>query len=188
MKKLSECRSNIDDQLRRWHLSQHIGSVQEHELILNRSGLPHDLASKQLKRLWICAKYRHEMGKNWHPCWTCQYPLHSGRKKELKTRNALNIVMSREINTVYGNYVPMESRRCGELTTQLHISNILSLTERSLKVRRLTVLFRFFFNLRLLFSLCPYKKLVRTIIRLTHFFSTPSFLKENLCIYDKYRC
>ena len=63
LKKLSECRSNIDDQLRRWHLSQHIGSVQEHELITNRSGLLHDLASKQLERLWICAKYRHDMGK-----------------------------------------------------------------------------------------------------------------------------
>ena len=62
LKKLSECRSNIDDQLRRWHLSQHIESVQEHELILNRSALPHDLASK-LERLWICAKYRHDMGK-----------------------------------------------------------------------------------------------------------------------------
>ena len=38
--KLSDCRSNIDDQLKRWHLSQHIGFVQERELILNRSGLP----------------------------------------------------------------------------------------------------------------------------------------------------
>ena len=49
--------------LRRWHLSQHIGSVQEQELILNRSGLPHDLASKQFERLLICAKHRHDMGK-----------------------------------------------------------------------------------------------------------------------------
>ena len=57
--KRSECRSSIDEQLRRWHLSQRIGSVQEQELILNRSGLPHDLASKQLERLWICAKHRH---------------------------------------------------------------------------------------------------------------------------------
>ena len=62
--KLSDCRSNIDDQLKRWHLSQHIGFVQEHELILNRSGLPHDLASEQLERLWICEKHRHD--KNIH--------------------------------------------------------------------------------------------------------------------------
>ena len=58
---LSDCRSNIDDQLKRWHLDQHIGFVQEHELILNRSGLPHDLASEQLERLWICEKHRHDM-------------------------------------------------------------------------------------------------------------------------------
>ena len=132
--KLSECRSYIDDQLRRWHLSQRIGSVREHELILNRSGLPHYLASKQLERLWICAKHRHDMGKNWRPRWTCQYPLHSGRKEELKTRNAVNLVMSREIVALYGKHVPAGSRKCGELRTQLHISNVLSLTERSLKV------------------------------------------------------
>ena len=59
--KLSDCRSNIDDQLRRWHLSQQIEFVQEHELILNRSGLPHDLASEQLERVWICEKHRHNM-------------------------------------------------------------------------------------------------------------------------------
>ena len=59
--KLSDCRSNIDDQLKRWHLSQHIGFVQEHELILNRSGLPHDLSSEQLERQWICEKHRQDM-------------------------------------------------------------------------------------------------------------------------------
>ena len=61
---LSECRSNIDD--------QHIESVQEQELILNRSGLPHDLASETLERPWICAKHRLDMGKNWRPRPTCQ--------------------------------------------------------------------------------------------------------------------
>ena len=131
--KLSKCRSNIDDQLRKWHLSQHTGSVQEHELILNRSGLPHDLTSEPLERLWICEKYRHNMGKNCRPHRTCQYPLHSGWK-ELKTRNAVHIVMSREINATYGKHVPMGSRKCGELITQLHKSNVLSLTERSLRV------------------------------------------------------
>ena len=87
--KISDSRSSIDDQLKRWHLSQHIGFMQEHDLILNRSGLPHDLASEQLERLWICEKHRHDTGKNWRRLWTCQYPLHSGRKKELKTRNAV---------------------------------------------------------------------------------------------------
>ena len=92
--KFSDCRSSIDDQLKRWHLSQHIGFVQERELILNRSGLPHDLASEQLERLWICEKHRNDMGKSLRPRRTCQYPLHSGRKRELKTWNAVNMVMS----------------------------------------------------------------------------------------------
>ena len=143
---LSECRSNIDDQLQKWHLSQHIGSVQEHEVILNRSGLPHDLASEQLERLWICKKHRQDMGRNWRPRQTCQYPLHSGRKKELKTRNAVNIVMSREINAIYGKHVPMGTRKCGELITQLHKSNVHSLTEWSLKVQDKQFCFVFFFN------------------------------------------
>ena len=59
--KLSDCGSNIDDQTKRSHLSQHIGFVPEHELILNRSGLPHDLASEQLELLWICENHRHDM-------------------------------------------------------------------------------------------------------------------------------
>ena len=59
--KLSDCRSNIDDRLKRWHLGHHIGFVQEHELILNRSGLSQDLASEQLERLWIREKHRHDM-------------------------------------------------------------------------------------------------------------------------------
>ena len=53
----SECRSSTDEQLRKWHLSQRIGSVQDQELVLNRSDLPHDLASKQLERLLICVKH-----------------------------------------------------------------------------------------------------------------------------------
>ena len=124
--KLSECRSYIDDQLRRWHLSQYIGSVQEQELIFNRSGLPHDLASKKLQRLWICAKHSHDIGENWRPRRTCQYPLHSGRKEDLKTRKSVNIFMSREIIAVFGKHVPSGSRKCGELITQLHTLLVLN--------------------------------------------------------------
>ena len=85
---------DVDDQLKRWNLSRHIGFVQEHELILNRSGLPHDLASERLERLWICEKHRRDMAKNRRAHQTCLYPLHCGQKKELKTRNAVNMVMS----------------------------------------------------------------------------------------------
>ena len=48
---LAECRDNVADQLQTWHLSQLKGTVQEYELIVNRSGLPHDLSSDQFERL-----------------------------------------------------------------------------------------------------------------------------------------
>ena len=109
--KLSDCRSNIDDQLQTWHLSQLIGSIQEFEIILNRLGLPHDLSPEQLEGLWICDKHRNHFGKNWRPRRTCQYPLHSGRQKQLKTRNAVSPDMSREITGIYGKHVPAGSRK-----------------------------------------------------------------------------
>ena len=55
--KLSECRDNVDDQLQTWHLSKLKGTAQEYELIVNRSGLLHDLSSDQFERLWICEKH-----------------------------------------------------------------------------------------------------------------------------------
>ena len=67
--KLSDCGSNIDDQTKRSHLSQHIGFVPEHELILNRSGLPHDLASEQLQLLCICENHRHVERRVTSPTW-----------------------------------------------------------------------------------------------------------------------
>ena len=118
---LSECRDNVDDQLQTWHLSQLKGTVQEYELIVNRSGLPHDLSSDQFERLWICKKHRDDMGRNWRPLRPCQYPLHSGRKKQLKTRNAVNPGTSKEIYTIYGKHVPIGSRKF-DLSSILHAS------------------------------------------------------------------
>ncbi len=109
--KLSDCKNNVDDQLQTWHLSQLKGKLQEYELILNRSELPHDLSSDQLEHLWICEKHRDDMGRNWRPRRTCQYPLHSGRKKKLKTRNAVNPDMSKEIKIIYGKHAPIGSRK-----------------------------------------------------------------------------
>ena len=109
--KASKCRSNVDDQLHAWHLSHLKGTVQEYELILDRSGLPHDLSLDQAEQLWICKKHRENMGRNWRPRCTCQYPLHSGRKKQLKTRNAVKPVMSREINTIFRKHVPTGSHK-----------------------------------------------------------------------------
>ena len=41
--KLSECRGDINDHLQACHLGQFKGTVQEYELIVNRSRLSHDL-------------------------------------------------------------------------------------------------------------------------------------------------
>ena len=113
--KLSDFRGNIDDQLQTWHLSQLIGSIQEFEIILNRLGLPDNLSPEQLEGLWICEKHRKHFGKNWRPRRTCQYPLHSGRLKQLKTRNAVSPDMSREITGIYGKHVPVGFRKSEEL-------------------------------------------------------------------------
>ena len=51
--KLFQCRDNVDDQLQTWLK----GTAQEYELIVNRSGLLHDLSSDQFERLWICKKH-----------------------------------------------------------------------------------------------------------------------------------
>ena len=109
--KVSECRSDIDDHLQACHLSQLRGKVEEYDLIVNSSGLPRDLSPNQLEELCICDKHRGDMGKNWRPRRTYQYPLHSGRKKQLNTRNAVHLDMSREINIIFGELVATGSRK-----------------------------------------------------------------------------
>ena len=71
--------------------------------------MPHDLSPDQLEELWICEKHRGNMGKNWRPRRTFQYPLHNGWKKQLNTRNAVHLDMSREINTIFVELVPTGS-------------------------------------------------------------------------------
>ena len=54
--KLSDCKSGIDDSLRKLNVLSHFhGQLVEYDLILNRSGLAHDLSFDQLERLWIRA-------------------------------------------------------------------------------------------------------------------------------------
>ena len=66
--KLSDCKSSIDDSLRKLNVLSHFqGQLLEYDLILNRSGLAHDLSFDQLERLWICEKHRNDMGKYWRP-------------------------------------------------------------------------------------------------------------------------
>ena len=110
--KLSDCKSSIDDSLRKLNdLSHFQGQLLEYDLIFNRSGLAHDLSFDQLQRPWICEKHRNDMKKYWRPRQTCQYPLHRpGPKKKLRTRNAVNASMSREINQIFGKNLPIGSR------------------------------------------------------------------------------
>ena len=64
--KVSECGSDIDDH-QACHQSQLRGKVQEYDLIVYGSGLPHDLSPNRLEELWIYDKHRGDMGKNWRP-------------------------------------------------------------------------------------------------------------------------
>ena len=112
--KLSDCKSGIDDSLRKLNVLSHFhGQLVEYDLILNRSGLAHDLSFDQLERLWICGKHRNGMGRNWRPRQTCQYALHRpAPEKKLRTRNTVNASMSRGINLIFGKNVPIGSREC----------------------------------------------------------------------------
>ena len=66
--KLSDCKSSIDDSLRKLNVHSHFQEqLLEYDVILNRSGLAHDLSFDQLERLWICEKHRNDMGKYWRP-------------------------------------------------------------------------------------------------------------------------
>ena len=42
-----------------------------------------------------CEKHRHDIERKWHPHHTCQYLLHSGQKKERKTRNFVINILSK---------------------------------------------------------------------------------------------
>lgn len=118
VKNLLECKDDIESHLRSCHLSKLIGNVEEHDLILMRAG-KFDLSTHQRECYSICPKHRHNLGRNWRPLRTCQYPLHSGARKKLKNRDVVNVQMSKNIQTIFGVTVPIGS---GKRTT-LNISN-----------------------------------------------------------------
>lgn len=88
-----------------------LSTIPECEIIINRCCLPLDLSPYQLEQLWICQKHRDAMTKDWRPRLTCQYPLHSGTKKKLSTRNVITAELSKQIDTMYGERVPTGSRK-----------------------------------------------------------------------------
>lgn len=88
-----------------------LSTIPEYEIIINRCSLPLDLSTNQIEQLWICKKHSDDLTKYWRPRITCQYPLHSGPKSKLSTRNGITDEVSRQIDTIYGKRVPVGSRK-----------------------------------------------------------------------------
>ena len=107
---LLECNDDISGHLNSCHLSQLVGTLQEHDLILNRAAM-YEVSPPQLQSLYICKKHRLSLGKKWRPLKSCQYPQHMGRKSKLTSRNTVNPTTCREIHMIFGTNVAMGSRK-----------------------------------------------------------------------------
>ena len=59
--------------------------------------------------MWICSKHRYNLGRNWRPLKTCQYPLHSDAKKVLKNIDVVTLQMSKYTQKIFGITVPIGS-------------------------------------------------------------------------------
>lgn len=108
VRRLVECKDDITSHLQSCHLSKLIGNVEEHDLILMRAG-KFDLPTHQFECMWICPKHRYNLGRNWRPLRTCQYPLHSGARNKQKNRDVVNVQMAKNIKTIFGVTVPIGS-------------------------------------------------------------------------------
>ena len=101
--RLLECKDDITGHKQSCHLSKLVGSVEEHDLILMRAG-KFDLPTHQQESMWICPKHRYNLGRNWRPLKTCQYPLHSGaRKKTEEQRSGQSVDVKEYSNYFWGN-------------------------------------------------------------------------------------
>jgi len=61
-----------------------------------------DLPTHQQECMWMCPNHRYNLGRNWHPLWTCHHPLYSGARKKLKNKVVVDIPMSRNIQNLFG--------------------------------------------------------------------------------------
>ena len=122
VRKLLECKDDITGHLQACRLSRLVGKIQEYELILVRAGI-FDFPPNQLEKMWICPKHRYNLGRNWRPLRTCQYPLHSGAKKALKNIDVVTLQMSRHAQKIFGITVPIGSGKInlGDVLTRLLI-------------------------------------------------------------------
>ena len=105
---LIECVDDVTSHLKSCHLSR--VKVAEYELILARAGTFH-LPNDEVRKMTVCPKHRHDLGKYWRPLKTCQYPQQAGRKTTLHCKNPVNWSMAQEIQDMFGAPVPVGSRK-----------------------------------------------------------------------------
>lgn len=106
--RLINCNEDLVNHLQSCHLLKFIGNITERELILARAGMFYVPVSKQ-EIMWVCPKHRYNLGRNWQPLRTCQFPLHSGPKKKQKNKDVVTLEMSKDIQLHFGKTVPVGS-------------------------------------------------------------------------------
>ena len=82
--RLGECNDSITTHLNTCHLSRE--SMTEFDLILTRAG-GFELPLPKVNEMMICPKQRRP----------CQYPMHHGGRKTIKSRDVANVNMAKEI-------------------------------------------------------------------------------------------
>jgi hypothetical protein len=106
---LVSCNEIVTGHLARCHLSRE--SLNEYQLILARAGL-FDLNEEQLQSIKICPKHRNNFGRFWRPLRSCQYPVHTGRPRNVKGNKVITLQTAKDIQTLYGKTVQIGSRKC----------------------------------------------------------------------------
>ena len=104
--RLGECNESITTHLNACHLSRE--SMTEFELILTRAGV-FELPLPKVNEMMICPKHRHSLGKYWKQRRPCQYPMHHGGRKAIKSWEVVNVNMAKEIKKLHGVIVPIGS-------------------------------------------------------------------------------
>ena len=92
--RLEDCNESITNHLNTCHLS--LETLTESQRILARAGI-FDFPVSKLSETMIYPKHRHTLRKYWKQWRPCQYPTHKGGKKAVKTRDVVNVAMTKEI-------------------------------------------------------------------------------------------
>ena len=108
--KLSSCKDDVKHHLRVFHLSNE--TLEEFQLILQRSGTTDDLSEEFCDDIWICPVHRHALGKFWRPSRnSCHHPAHPAKRKKVTGRDVVTLCMSRDIRALHGEHVEVGSRK-----------------------------------------------------------------------------